>query len=1791
MSILYTNVESSEMTMDPPFVHPFMEDPNEPFFTDLVLYLIIMYIQLHNPFIPLLCRYLASYISYLLTLFLIWSFPNMYPFPNSYRRSVYTCILLNSFLMYFSGREFVHTYPGLFTRRLFENYRQIIWWYHYCIYHTCYMDRINGYVYGILEHHILCVALRLNHFNRFRYYSHSTKKFFLLDDIRRFRHSSLNSIEPSSDEISSDVYQFVQHTSPFWKEFIRKLSIRKLTALPSYSHTMAILECTDQKFLTLKTFENRILFLRNWFSIQNSCNLITGNIMDLVGNQLEQLCGSNARLVEDLIIFIIYIRHSSSNSMRFLAVHDLLRKRFPTDKNIFLFYGELYKYMFPESEVPAAVDFTPSVTGSLDVLESWVDDVDTFRQGTNFSAFVKLATCAAAHCIIGEGTFSSLSKIGLIRQVDLIRWKDGVDVTDLIVGVIRSSITIVRNILGTDDVQTNISSSNGFCRNVDWLRRHEYKRVASGAPVTLGEVADFRWLEVLAATYEARTRLPKCDPGMSQAVKMASQYLDSLYTTENMRGSGFRSAPFNMAFLGESGAGKTEGAGKLFTKAALAGLGIFPSNENFSCMLNPGDEFQPVYDPTKHHAVIYDEAGASDPRFGENYLPQQFLSMTSGGEFPLKSASIEMKGKRFFRPSVFVVCSNFDDMGFSDYIRHKPAFYRRFNIALKFAVKPCFKKDTGAGIDSAKVAAHAASLGLSAFFDVLHITPLIPADECWVPLLPDGETWEVSETVRQIQQRASEYKTILDNTKKTHTNIMEMKVCEKHNDLMCVECSNVNLMPQSDYDYIFNSIERWTMFLNNAWSFVSINKYFLLCHLFGIPAGWCLWWYYWTYFIMFTTLSISSLFTRYRSLQMSFTTRAYNYYLRSWSRLIIYSSMLSIPRSRSEMYAWSLERSKKLLELRHSHVFQLVGVLTMVAGILSFTRSAKTDVVPASDNFTKSPIPSSLEGSNPQPFRTKRNVWRRPDYIVELGPSAGDPLQIIRSKIQNNLRQARIVTSSSEKTGVCPLHLLGIKGNFAIGPWHSLYGLTQPNRYLEIIDYRSGELVVVSRMQGSAKLVKQVTHDIGMVELFTHRQFKDISKLFAVDVDYEQFTSNTSITCSYDECSPICRWEDVNTNYRNVVIPHVTSLSKAHCGVTASPCYLGRCGSPLIVSFRNRHAIAGLYIAGNFSSNYGVWEPLNIGSLDKTIGLFESQFERLRPLSNNFLHESPTLSKYIQDISPINKRNHVWYLEDIGSIHAVGSFSKGNLRRPKSDVIYLPCNETFLKIFPPEFHHNLVKPKLYGGMVGTEWMSPERHAIEDMKSNADVLNYDHLLLIRDQLIRKFSKADFKADEVVNMYSAVSGSSESDLLYSMPKSTGAGFPWGCKKKDLLYPCPTSTAPDGYMPNSDVRDEVHSYIHHAISGRRYDVVSVTCPKDEPVKPEKAAVNRCRIFTIGAIHYFIVCKMFLGIFLSLFNLNFMTTETVGGVNCFSEQWGAIFNKLKLHPRVVNGDFSRYDKKINSSIMMFVFDIILGVKRKFRNISKEEEAILRAIATDLSAPYILTGEDLLQPNGSLSSGVLMTFLVNNIANSIYIRLAYINLYLKHHSTATAQEALDHFDDNVVFFALGDDNTFSISYESLEFFDFKKIQTFFAKMGMKYTLADKSTDSYGSVPVSEATIGKRRFVPDSTGYVTAPIELTTIGKILTMGHDSGPLSSKEKQKECFKAAILELSQYEEPFYNTYSEKVRQLADECEISVNIPTWNELRTQQRENSAKPLSRKTLNALISDDWSILSDFLEA
>jgi len=371
--------------------------------------------------------------------------------------------------------------------------------------------------------------------------------------------------------------------------------------------------------------------------------------------------------------------------------------------------------------------------------------------------------------------------------------------------------------------------------------------------------------------------------------------------------------------------------------------------------------------------------------------------------------------------------------------------------------------------------------------------------------------------------------------------------------------------------------------------------------------------------------------------------------------------------------------------------------------------------------------------------------------------------------------------------------------------------------------------------------------------------------------------------------------------------------------------------------------------------------------------------------------------------------------------------------------------------------------------------------------------------------------------------ACSGASYNSYCRSLPKLTSAGFPMGKKKGDWLVHCPTDRAPDGFVPGDELRSQVLKLRDLYMKGIRGPVFYKVALKDEPRSRGKVAIGKIRCFAAAPIEQCVLLKMYFGHFCGIFMDNCLETETLAGVNPFSDTWTDIMNKLSKFPHISDGDVKNYDKVLalvhiwSFSIMYRIMDSMIGISHL--------RPMFSAMMTDCVQPVYIILKSLVMSNGGLPSGIFITLLSNNISNSILIRLAWLNSPASIYKEP--KKNLDRFELMVVFFAMGDDNLYSLAKEISEVFNFETILEYFGSVGITYTNPQKTDEVYKYVDISKASIIKRSWVwSDEYNRYMAPVEKASIGKMLTMTLNTGPMTVSQRLYSAYISMQFEMVQY-----------------------------------------------------------------
>jgi hypothetical protein len=228
--------------------------------------------------------------------------------------------------------------------------------------------------------------------------------------------------------------------------------------------------------------------------------------------------------------------------------------------------------------------------------------------------------------------------------------------------------------------------------------------------------------------------------------------------------------------------------------------------------------------------------------------------------------------------------------------------------------------------------------------------------------------------------------------------------------------------------------------------------------------------------------------------------------------------------------------------------------------------------------------------------------------------------------------------------------------------------------------------------------------------------------------------------------------------------------------------------------------------------------------------------------------------------------------------------------------------------------------------------------------------------------------------------------------------------------------------------------------------------------------------------------------------------------------------------------------------------FWIVIQICVYSKRFSEIDIVIMRSIAEDIVNPVVDFNGDLMNLLISNPSGHPLTVVVNCIVNSLYIRFSFLKRYGN----------LTDFARKVTLVTYGDDNLMTIRDCD---FNHTHIQDALGEMGVLYTMPDKTSVSRPYLNMDEVEFLKRKFVPNAelsnlAGelIVLAPLEITSIHKMLCVGLKSKSMSAEAAASASLRSACDELILHGREFYSQF----KILIDRCSAEHDLPyvnlTW-------------------------------------
>lgn len=371
-----------------------------------------------------------------------------------------------------------------------------------------------------------------------------------------------------------------------------------------------------------------------------------------------------------------------------------------------------------------------------------------------------------------------------------------------------------------------------------------------------------------------------------------------------------------------------------------------------------------------------------------------------------------------------------------------------------------------------------------------------------------------------------------------------------------------------------------------------------------------------------------------------------------------------------------------------------------------------------------------------------------------------------------------------------------------------------------------------------------------------------------------------------------------------------------------------------------------------------------------------------------------------------------------------------------------------------------------------------------------------------------------------------------------RNTSMGYPHRKSKRNFLVELPPdATYQDAVEFTEEVMDEVAWIKDMYRRNERVMPVFVATLKDEAVPFEKIEIKKTRAFLGGSASHQFVMRQYLLPFVRVFQKNPILFEGAPGVNCNSCSWRKFYRFLTKHGknRIIAGDYSKFDKRMEPVVILMAFYFIYLI-HKMSGADEEHLQFIMCIAEDIAYPLCNIQEDWIMFFGSNPSGQALTVIINCIANSIYIRVAWMDL----------GGNLEEFPEKVSLITYGDDNAMGVA-EGFDWFNHTAISKALAEYGVVYTMADKHAASVPFLHISQITFLKRRFVERMDGRVECPLEWASIEKMLTTWVPSRTVCPEAQAVSVLSSAQAEMFQYGKQVFEEGTERLRRIAKKSNL--------------------------------------------
>lgn len=547
----------------------------------------------------------------------------------------------------------------------------------------------------------------------------------------------------------------------------------------------------------------------------------------------------------------------------------------------------------------------------------------------------------------------------------------------------------------------------------------------------------------------------------------------------------------------------------------------------------------------------------------------------------------------------------------------------------------------------------------------------------------------------------------------------------------------------------------------------------------------------------------------------------------------------------------------------------------------------------------------------------------------------------------------------------------------------------------------------------------------------------------------------------------------------------------------------GDCGSVLILTEGGQSYIGGFLFAKRMGGYFtkpeihftDVWIPEEYTAQGAYSDFVYERIPDLKPISN---------------ASEQVKHETAYFLPIGSSGKPTNSF--------RSQVVKTDKYDHFSQFLSEEF----VPPKDIGGKIGDQYKSAWTNTFSNFHWPCEV-SYTSMIAAAD---------DYVSDIIENskqpilrplwFEEAIKGQLDAKVD-KIKFDTSAGKYWkdtfGFRKKTDLF---SDDGLGNLTVDPNFEQSVYDKLELLDEGIVVSPLVHLVPKDEVREKAKIDNYKIRLFCVHDADYNTVLRMYCMPIVNFLLYNKEASECHGQMNAAGKEWTRLVEYLReVGDNFSDLDFSAFDT--SHSYVMFKACAHVFCKLAIWCGYTEKEAQVTAWCVEsLTSQLAVYKEDYFIKGKGMSSGVMITLILNSIVNSLLLRCAFRELVPN-----------VKFREHVRCATVGDDNVLCISDDVIELFNMVDIAPLYASWGYKVTPASKDGEFVKKMALEDLVFLKRKFVLWDDGFYRAPLAPDSLYKALCFERKDG-LRGLERLIGVYMGACREAYLHGEEFFNEF---------------------------------------------------------